>query len=42
MSQSRLAGKDSDAGEDRGQEEKGATEGEVAGWPHRLQEHEFE
>ena len=28
--------KDSDAGRDRGQEEKGMTEGEMAGWHHRL------
>ena len=29
-----LIGKDSDAGRDRGQEEKGTTEGEMAGWHH--------
>ena len=29
-------GKDSDAGRDRGQEEKGMTEDEMAGWHHRL------
>ena len=28
--------KDSDAGRDRGQEEKGMTEGEMAGWHHQL------
>ena len=31
---SRLIGKDSDAGRDWGQEEKGMTEDEMAGWPH--------
>ena len=31
-----LIGKDSDAGRDWGQEEKGTTEDEVAGWHHRL------
>ena len=35
-------GKDSDAGKDWGQEEKGATEDEIAGWHHRLDGHEFE
>ena len=29
-----LIGKDSDAGRDWGQEEKGATEDEMAGWDH--------
>ena len=29
-------GKDSDAGRDWGQEEKGTTENELAGWHHRL------
>ena len=29
-----LIGKDSDAGRDWGQEEKGTTEGEMAGWHH--------
>ena len=28
--------KDSDAGRDSGQEEKGTTEDEMAGWHHRL------
>ena len=37
-----LIGKDSDAGRDCGQEEKGATEDEMAGWHHRLDGHEFE
>ena len=31
-----LIGKDSDAGNDRGQEEKGTTEDEMAGWHHWL------
>ena len=31
---SRLIGKDSDAGRDWGQEEKGTTENEMAGWHH--------
>ena len=32
----------SDAGRDWGQEEKGTTEDEMAGWHHRLNGHEFE
>ena len=39
---SRLIGKDPDAGRDWGQEEKGLTEDEMAGWHHRLNGHEFE
>jgi len=35
-----LIGKDSDAGKDWGQEEKGTTEDEMAGWHHRLDGHE--
>ena len=31
-----LIGKDSDAGTDRGQEKKGTTQDEMAGWHHRL------
>ena len=31
-----------DAGRDWGQEEKGTTEDEMAGWHHRLNAHEFE
>ena len=31
-----------DAGRDWGQEEKGTTEDEMAGWHHRLNRHEFE
>ena len=34
-----LIGKDSDAGRDWGQEEKGMTEDEMAGWHHRLYGH---
>ena len=37
-----LSGKDPDAGKDWGQEEKGTTEDEMAGWHHRLDGHEFE
>ena len=37
-----LIGKDSDAGRDCGQEEKGTTEDEMAGWHHRLDGREFE
>ena len=40
--QSWLIGKDSGAGRDWGQEEKGMTEDEMAGWHHRLDGHEFE
>ena len=36
-----LIGKDSDAGRDWGQEEKGTTGDEIAGWHHRLDAHEF-
>ena len=32
----------SDAGRDLGQEEKGTTEDEMAGWHHQLDGHEFE
>ena len=35
-------GKDPDAGRDWGQEEKGMTEDEMAGWHHRLDGPEFE
>ena len=37
-----LIGKDSDAGRDWGQDEKGTTEDEMAGWHHRLDGCEFE
>ena len=37
-----LIGKDSDPGRDQGQEEKGMTENEMAGWHHRLNGREFE
>ena len=36
-----LIGKDSDAGRDWGQEEKGMTEYEMAQWHHRLDGREF-
>ena len=39
---SRPIGKDPDAGRDWGQEEKGTTEDEMAGWHHRLDGCEFE
>ena len=37
-----LIGKDPEAGRGWGQEEKWATEDEMAGWRHRLDGHEFE
>ena len=37
-----LIGKDSDAGRDWGQEERGTTEDEMTGWHHRLDRREFE
>ena len=42
MRRAQLIGKDPDAGKDRGQEEKRATEDEMVGWHHRLNGHEFE
>ena len=36
-----LIGKDLDPGRDWGQEEKGMTEDEMAGWHHQLDGHEF-
>ena len=36
-----LIGKDRDAGRDWGQEDKGTTEDEMAGWHHRVDAHEF-
>ena len=39
---SQLIGKDPYAGENRGQEEKGATEDEMVGWHHRVNGHELE
>ena len=36
-----LIGKDPDSGRDWGQEEKGTTEDEMAGWHHWLNGHEF-
>ena len=38
---SSLIGKDSDAGRDWGQEEKGTTEDEMAEWHHQLNGREF-
>ena len=35
------SGKDPDSGRDWGQEEKGMTEDEVAGWHHQLNGYEF-
>ena len=37
---SRLIGKDPDAGGDWGQEDKGTTEDEMAGWHHQLNGHD--
>ena len=37
-----LNGKDPDARRDLGQEKKGMTEDEMAGWHHRLDGHDFE
>ena len=37
---SQLTGKDPDAGKDRRQEEKGATENEMVGWHYQLNGHE--
>ena len=37
-----LIGKDPDSGRDWGQEEKGMTEDEMAGWHHQLYGHKFE
>ena len=37
-----LIGKDPDAGENWGQEEKGVTEDQMFGWYHWLNGHEFE
>ena len=39
---SRLIGKDPDAGKDGGQEKKGTTEDEMAGWYHRLNSYALE
>ena len=39
---SRLFGKDLDAEKDWGQEKKGMTDDEMAGWHHPLSRHEFE
>ena len=37
-----LIWKDPDAGKDWGQEEKGMTGDEMAGWPHQIDGHGFE
>ena len=42
MAKNLLIGKEPDAGKDGGQEEKGATEDEMAGWHNPLNGHEFE
>ena len=42
MRRAGLIGKDSDAGRDWGQEEKGTTEDEMAGWHHQLNERKFQ
>ena len=39
---SRLIRKDPDAGKIEDRREKGATEDEMVGWRHQLNEHEFE
>ena len=39
---SQLIGKDSEAGRDWGQEEKGMTENEMVEWHHRLNGRKFE
>ena len=39
---SQLIGKDTDAGKDRGQEEKRVTEDEIVEWHHQLNGHESE
>ena len=39
---SQLIGKDTDAGKDRGQEEKRVTKDEMVEWHHRLNGHESE
>ena len=42
LMRSQLIGKDSDAGRDWGQEEKGTTQDEMAGWHHGLDGRESE
>ena len=42
VSYRQIIGKDLDAGKDWGQEEKGVTEDEMAGWHHWLNGQEFE
>ena len=41
LAKSWLTGKDPDAGRDWGQEEKGMTEDEMAGWHHGVDGHKF-
>ena len=41
LAKSWLIGKDLYSGRDWGQEEKGSTENEMAGWHHQLDGHEF-
>ena len=41
QAKSRLFGKDSEAGRDWGQQEKGITEDKMTGWHYRLNGHEF-
>ena len=38
---SRLIGEDSDAGKDRGKEQKGVTEDKMVGWHHQFRGHEL-
>ena len=40
-SKNSLIGKDLDSARDWGQEEKGTTEDEMAGWHHQLDAHEY-
>ena len=42
IAKSWFIGKDPNAGKDWGQEEKGMTEDEMAGWHHQLDGHGFE
>ena len=42
IQRAKLIGKDSDAGKDSRQEEKGTPEDEMVGWHHQLNGHEFE
>ena len=42
MRRADFTGKDPDAGKERGQKEKGATQDEMVGWHHQLNGHESE